>query len=115
MGNDEAIIYGDRHGEQYREFSQSLGVRVDSEGRINDEDAPPKTYYPNAIAMNCIGGEVQIGVVTFDQSTGERNRFYGDNDNEQWDSLWASLDRQGLNRLIREARRLRDRAYGKDE
>lgn len=107
MGNDEAIIYGDRHGEHYRDFGPD-GKTV--------EGVPEQVYYPNAIALNCIGGrDVSIGVVTFDQSTGERNRFYGDNGNEQWDSLWTSLDRQGVNRLIRDLRRMRDRVFGRDE
>lgn len=29
--------------------------------------------------------------------------------------LWATLDRDGINRLIRSLRRARDQAYGKDE
>lgn len=103
MGNDEAIIYGDRHGERYRELSD------DSAGK------PERTYYPNAVALNCLGGQLQVGVVTFDQGTGERNRYYGDNENDTWDSLWTSLDRRGINRLIRDLRRMRDRVYGKDE
>lgn len=32
-----------------------------------------------------------------------------------FDSLWASLDRAGINRLIRTLRRARDSAYGSDE
>jgi hypothetical protein len=32
-----------------------------------------------------------------------------------FDSLWASLDRGGINRLIKALRKARDDAYGKDE
>lgn len=106
MGNDEAIIYGDRHGEQYREDGDK-------------GESVWKAYYPNAIKLNSIGGhEVSIGVITFDQDTGERNITEYDQDGDpmgQWDSLWTSLDRKGCNRLIRELRQMRDRVFGADE
>lgn len=116
MGNDEAIIYGDRHGELYREYVPGTTLKVKDNGAIDESDAPvTKQFFPNAVKLNVIGGTLSIGIVTFDQETGEQNRFYGDNDNDQFDSLWTDLDRQGVNRLIRDLRRMRDRVFGKDE
>jgi hypothetical protein len=115
MGNDEAIIYGDRHGETYRELTYKDDGEPDGPVTAGSE---VKVHYPNAIKLNSIGGrDVQVGVITFDQDTGERNITQYDQDGDpigEWDSLWASLDRQGINRLIRELRRLRDRVFGAD-
>lgn len=114
MGNDEAIIYGDRHGERYYEYSDASGnpVPVPDGKSVQPTE---KTYYPNAVKLSTLGGTVSLGIITFDQSTGEQNRFFGDNENQMWDSLWTDLDRRGVNRLIRDLRRMRDRIYGKDE
>lgn len=102
MGNDEAIIYGDRHGEQYRE---------DGTGK----ETVWRTFYPNAVRLSSIGGrDVSIGVVTFDQETGQREQFNPENP-DAITSLYTSLDRAGVNRLIADLRKMRDRVFGKDE
>lgn len=53
-------------------------------------------------------GDVQIGV---EMADGQQTlRSVAD-----FSSVWASLDRAGVNRLIRALRRARDQAFGRDE
>ncbi|MFC0504242.1 hypothetical protein [Micromonospora costi] len=60
-------------------------------------------------------GSVQLGIETHDgRSIAEH--LTGDGETPaNFTGLWGTLDREGINRLIRTLRRARDSAFGRDE
>lgn len=114
MGNDEAIIYGSRHGEHYRQYEQKTDDApqdVDLREIDRKNGIVEKQHYPNAIIMHRHPGGVELGVITFDQETGERDYGW---DSDAPTSFFTTLDRNGLNRLIRDARKMRDAVFEPD-
>jgi hypothetical protein len=59
--------------------------------------------------------DVQVGVVTHDGRSIAETLRAGEDDPADFASLWGSLDRAGINRLIKILRHARDQAYGRDE
>lgn len=109
MGSNESIIYGHRHGETYRESRRG---DVDLRSIDEQNEIESKTYFPNGILVRSYPDscDVALGVVTFDQESG--NRIEGLDSDGNYSSLWADLDRQGINRLIEDLRKHRDRVFG---
>lgn len=114
MGNNDSIIYGSRHGHSYRSRSGDAELgdvdlrEIDKKNGIEE-----KTYYPNAVKVTSYGEsypEVNIGIVTFDQETGEQLDSF-----EKTNALFANLDRAGLNRLIADLKRHGKKVFGSDE
>lgn len=68
------------------------------------------------------GSDVQIGVVTHDGGTivewlfpeASTGTITVSDSSPSFTGLWGTLDREGINRLIRVLRRARDSAYGAD-
>lgn len=105
MGANESIIHGQNHGTVYEDSKQSP----------DGNSGQYHPFYPNGLIVRSWPdlGHVTLGVQRLDES-GNRIIDNGD-DGEQFGSLWADLDRAGINRLIRDLRRHRDRVFGKDE
>lgn len=118
MGSNESIIYGDRHGESFREPVQdTYPKKVNGDG-LYEEHTPfrIKSYYPNGILVRShglAGLGVALGVIRFDQESG--NRLQTDDEDGDVPSLWVDLDWNGCNRLIKAVRDHRDRQFGKPE
>lgn len=60
-------------------------------------------------------GSVQVGVGASGGFTFVEPLPKGVTVNGPYDDLWVSLDRHGINTLIRHLRKARDTAYGRDE
>lgn len=117
MGSNEAIIYGDRHGEAYREHVHDTTPISPREDGLYEEHTPftIKNYYPNGILVRSHGPAgvgVSLGVVRFDEFG---NKLETEDEDGHWDSLWTELDWNGCNRLIKAVREHRDRQFGKPE
>jgi hypothetical protein len=60
-------------------------------------------------------GAVQIGIETHDGRSVAEHLTGGGETPADFRGLWGTLDRAGVNRLIRTLRRARDQAFGRDE
>jgi hypothetical protein len=107
MGSNESIIYGTNHGHEY-ETVEDVPNAIDRDGH------KMVAHYPNGMIVRSWPdlGHVAIGVQRYDEFG---NAIHGTELDELIGSLWAELDRPGINRLIQGLRKHRDRVYGRDE
>jgi hypothetical protein len=96
--SDKVYVYGQNNGAGYRE------------AQPGGPDAM-RTHWDPRIEVRAIAETVQVGIIppSTEHSTDERGVWNSD------DGLFLSLSREGVNRLIRSLRELRDEAYGRDE
>jgi hypothetical protein len=104
-------------------------VNIDSTGRagIDIHTGEPVPSQPRRISVGWAKGmHVQVGVGWVDDPQpdaklpGRRSDDYitsGETDEagQVWQSQWVDVSRHTINRLIRELRKARDEAFGRDE
>jgi hypothetical protein len=100
--NDNIYIYGDSNGQSYYDtVADDLGVPRPDE----------KVHWDPRVEVTSHSRVVQIGVVP-------PSREHSTNASGVWDredGQFLSLDRDGVNRLIRALREAREAVFGRDE
>lgn len=90
--------------------------KVYGEQAVHDPASDAKPQVPIVdVRWNREGGYVQIVTKVTDAEGG---RFMGDDYGDEphfTDGMYVDLSRQAINRLIRNLRRARDQAFGRDE
>lgn len=110
MVANESIIYGKGHGGTYADVDL-----------FPADDTP---YFPNSVVVygrpkneDNPYDYIEIGIQAYDANGERRTEPLRNNKGQvmEWSSMWTDLDREGINRLIRDLRKARDKAFGKDE
>ena len=78
------------------------------------KETVPDTNQLYDIKIGWSPGTVQIGLETLDFPSLLDALKVNYEDSKMAKSIWSSLDREGINRLIRLLRKARDNAYGAD-
>lgn len=105
--NDRAYIYGHMNGDAY-----VIPVEPgDHDMRSAPVPATIKTHWDPRVEVSAPGGlGVQIGVVPPSEESTEGEGVWNTGDGQ-----FLTLDRNGINRLIRALREARIKVYGEDE